>query len=402
MKIAIGHSNNPIASGAIEEVLAQCRDTLRGRPPSLGILFTSSMGIDFQAVLDRILDAWPGLPLVGCTTDGEISDTFPCIEDSLCLLLIHTQNVCFSIGLGENLSLDPMAAVNTAWAEAAGKAQNNDGHIAGHNTGRNGFSPRLGLVLAEGLKTFGVSVDQALRQVAGERFPLFGALAGDGFLIQQTFQFFNERVVTDALILVLISGPVRFSMRLQSGFRPIGKTYEITRHKDNIVWEIDGMPAISFLEQFLGPQNDQELPQFPLAVLTEDGDFFLRDPVVLNREDGSITFGGTFPDLPRVRLTEFDRETFIQSAHQATWECLGHFSDTSPDLALVMPCTSRRHFLGSRAMEEHAVLLGHRDRHPAMRLFGMYAYGELGPLQTSGTTTFQGGTYALLLLKEDT
>jgi hypothetical protein len=150
MKIAIGHSNNPIASGAIQEVLTPCQDSLHGRPPSLGILFISSMGIDFQALLDRILAAYPCLPLVGYTTNAEISNTFPCIEDYLCLLLIHTQNISFSIGLGDNLSSDPVAAANAAWIEALN---------AGQSTGRNRFSPRLGLVLAEGLKTFRVSVD---------------------------------------------------------------------------------------------------------------------------------------------------------------------------------------------------------------------------------------------------
>jgi hypothetical protein len=91
--------------------------------------------------------------------------------------------------------------------------------------------------------------------VAGERFPLFWGMAGDSFQIRQTFLFFNKLVVTDALILVLISGPVLFSMGLQSGFRPIGKTYAITRHTDIIVREIDDMSAISFLEQFLGSQH---------------------------------------------------------------------------------------------------------------------------------------------------
>ncbi|SDB34381.1 Uncharacterized conserved protein, contains FIST_N domain [Desulfonatronum thiosulfatophilum] len=393
MITAIGHSNNPVAAGAVEEVLAQCRDILRDRSPSLGILFTSNMDINFQAVLDRILNAWPDLPLVGCTTDGEISDILLCAEDSLCLLLIHTEKVSFSIGLGENLSRDPEAAVNAAWTEAARKIKKKVGH--------NNFTPRLGLVLAEGLKTFGVSVDQALRRVIGENFPLFGGMAGDGYQFRRTFQFFNDRVATDALILVLISGPVRFSMGLFSGLRPIGKTYAITKHKDNIVWEIDGMPAAIFMEQFLGQRNYQELPQFPLAVLTEDGDFFLRAPVFINKDD-SITFVGTFPENPRIRLTEFDREAFIQAAHQTTRECLEHFPGSSPNLALLMPCTSRRHILGSRAMEEHAVLLQHRDRHPKMRMFGMYAYGELGPLQGTNTTFFHNDTFALLLLKEDT
>jgi len=113
MKIAIGHSNNPIASGAIQEVLTPCQDSLHGRPPSLGILFISSMGIDFQALLDRILAAYPCLPLVGYTTNAEISNTFPCIEDYLCLLLIHTQNISFSIGLGDNLSTQPGSRPST-------------------------------------------------------------------------------------------------------------------------------------------------------------------------------------------------------------------------------------------------------------------------------------------------
>lgn len=309
MITAVGHSNHPVAANALEEVLAQCKVTFPDETPCLGILFTSRMDADFQAMLDRIMLEWPSLALVGCTTDGEISDIFPCVEHTICLLLLHSQKISFTIGLGENLSGDPEAAVRQASAA-----------MNGNGNGKSETSPpRLGLVLAEGIKTFGTNIDKVLRDVLGERFPLFGGMAGDGYQMRTTFQFFNNRVVTDALILILVSGPVHFSIGLQSGFRPIGSTYAITRHTANVVWEIEGMPATRFLEQFLEQQH-HGIAQFPLAVLGDDEGFYLRDPAFMNKENGSVTFVGTFPEHPRFRLTEFDRESFIENACQVSSE----------------------------------------------------------------------------------
>jgi hypothetical protein len=352
------------------------------------------MDVDHQPVLERILDHWPDIVLVGCTTDGEISEGYPCTDDSLALLLIHSENISFAAGVGENLSSAPETALRK-----------------GRDQARQGLpgEPELGIILCEGLKTFGVHLGQALRAVLGEMFPVFGACAGDHYQFQTTYQFHGSQVLTDAAVLVLLSGPVCFSMRLRSGWSPAGKIFQATGVTDNVVRYIDNLPAVDFFQKYVGP-HAEGYAQFPLAVMTGDAedDFVLRDPVSINEKDGSIVFVGTFPEAPRVRLTEFCREALLQGAERAIRETIADFSSAfpgvSPELALTFPCTSRRHILGTQAGKEHALLMqSHLPNFPwgkGLRLFGMYAYGEFGPTGTSGMTCFHNDTYAILLLGE--
>lgn len=382
MLIAIGHSHHPGSSRAVEHVLAQCQDGMNGVVPDLGIVFTSQMDGDFKLILDRILHVWPSMELVGCTTDGEISDLFPSTEDSLCLLLIQSNYVKFATGYGGNVSGNPKEAVRQAMTQAG---------AASHE------QPKIGLVLAEGLRTLGVSIDDALREVAGDTFPFFGGLAGDHFQLRGTYQFHGRKVLSDAIVMTLLSGPILYSSCLRTGYTPFGETFEITKFKGNTIWEINGRPVLDFYRELFGSHHE-EYHHYPLAVFDDQTNFVLRDPATIN-QDGSISFCGNFPGT-QIRLVEFGRQSLIQAAHKCSVDAFNEYPGKMPDLAFLAPCTSRRHFLGTFAAEEQAELIRFKSTFPQLSIFGLYAYGEIGPLPT-GQTAFHNDTFALLLLGEE-
>ena len=66
----VAQSDDIDSAGALEEILEQCRDKLGDRTPKAGLLF-AGIDLDHEAILAGIDDAWPGLELIGCTTDGE-------------------------------------------------------------------------------------------------------------------------------------------------------------------------------------------------------------------------------------------------------------------------------------------------------------------------------------------
>lgn len=382
MLTATGHSHNPVSSQAVEHVITQCQEGMKGVEPDLGIVFTSQMDGDFQLILDRIMDVWPGMQLIGCTTDGEISDLFPSTEDSLCLLVIQSDRITFATGYGDNVSGNPGDSVRQAMAMARGSSLE---------------QPKIGLALVEGLRTLGVSLDDALRQVSEDKFPFFGGYAGDHFELRGTYQFHGRKVLNDAVVLALISGPLLYSSRMLTGYKPIGEMFEITRYKGNTIWEINGQPVLEFYRKLFGSHQD-EYRQHPLAVHDEQDNFVLRDPATFN-QDGSISYCGNFSGN-RIRLTEFDRESLIRAAHQSTVQAFGAYPGKIPDWAFLVPCTSRRHYLGTLAAEEQTELVSYKSTFPQLSIFGMYAYGEIGPL-SSGDTAYHNAAYALLLLGEE-
>ena len=116
MIAATGHSHELDSADAIAEALDQCTDALGGKQPGAGLLFVG-IDHDFQVILDAIEARYPGVQLIGCTTHGELStDGFA--EDSVSLMLFHSDKVEFGAGVGENVRADPEGAARSAVGQA--------------------------------------------------------------------------------------------------------------------------------------------------------------------------------------------------------------------------------------------------------------------------------------------
>ena len=103
LKVAIAHSLELDTKDAIEDVLKQCQTQLGDRKPQVGILFTHNE-CDFQLVLDKIYDTYPGLELIGGTTEAEISSIHGYADDSIVLTLFCSDNLEFKAGIFERIS----------------------------------------------------------------------------------------------------------------------------------------------------------------------------------------------------------------------------------------------------------------------------------------------------------
>jgi hypothetical protein len=82
----VGHSEDLDTLAAANEILAQCRSKLKGTVPRAGLLF-AAIDFDHQVLLDEINRHYPGIQLIGCSTDGEISSDLGFREDSVTLIL---------------------------------------------------------------------------------------------------------------------------------------------------------------------------------------------------------------------------------------------------------------------------------------------------------------------------
>ncbi len=88
MKMAIGHSDDINSEDATASILEQCRQQLSGQVPAAGMLF-AGVGYEHELILATIQDAWPGLSLIGCTTDGEFSTVQGYSNNSIVLSLFY-------------------------------------------------------------------------------------------------------------------------------------------------------------------------------------------------------------------------------------------------------------------------------------------------------------------------
>lgn len=375
---AIGHSHDVDSLEAAREVIEQCKAKLQGRAPQAGILF-SAMDFDHEAILETINEAFEGIELIGCTTDGEVSSLLEFQEDSLTLLVLASERIEIKAGLGRNLSADLAAATAQATQEAKAKCTK---------------EPRLCIITPESMTVSSSNVLEHLSHELGETFPIFGGIAADQWQFKKTYQFYGKERLSDALPLLLFAGPIQFSHGVGSGWSPIGKQGTVTSVSGNVVHRIDDQSAIEFYKYYLG---DHITPsgEYPLAVFDPaEEHFYLRAPLAYDEESGSITFAGDLPEQATVQLTATQRDKILHASQTSMQDALSHYSG-EPTLAIIISCAARKQLLGTRTNEEYKLF---REHAADLDVFGFYAYGEIAPLQANKPTRFHNETLITLLL----
>lgn len=377
----IGVSDDIDVSEAVKNVVQQCKDQLKGKKPHVGVLFTSIMEADFTEMLTEINRSFPGVQLIGCTTDGEIVPQLGFVEDAVALLLLSSEEVKFATAIACNISQNPEESFRAAFAECEKQL---------------GMEAAFGITLPDGLSTVSVPLDTIIQNTCGKAFPMFGGTAGDHFRLTRTYQFFKDGVYSDAAPILLMAGVgLKVLSSIETGAEPIGDYYEITSFDKNIVYEINGKKASDFYEEILGHWvYKQQTLQFPLAVYEKGEDeCYLRDPLLVNKEDGTATFIGNFPANCRVRLTRVTPEDILSSASKANKSIFIDEDGKKPELIFVFSCTSRRHLLGSQTEKEVAELRLPGRTSP---FFGFYCYGEIGPVSPGQPIRFHNDTYVVV------
>ncbi|MEH2334701.1 FIST signal transduction protein [Nostoc sp.] len=378
-KAVVGHSNDPDSLSAVEEVLQQCTNSLAGNIPKAGIIFAA---IDFEhsLILQQIHQAFPGIELIGGTTDGEISSVLEFQQDSITLMLFCSDEVEIHAGVGRKVSGDPVTVTKQAVEQAKAKST---------------AAPKLCLTHPESLTTSGVSILNGLKLALGQHVPIFGGLAADQSRYQNTYQFFQTEVLSDSVPILLFSGTILFSHGVTSGWHPIGQISKVTKVDKNIVYEIDGKPALDFYHHYLGL-----LPpsiEYPLAVFDQNGDnFYIRAPIAYNQESGSITFFGDIPDQAVIKIAEAGYEDILAASKTSFMNALDNYPGAEPSAILFFSCVARRQILGTRAKEEYQnIKLCLTDYLPAC---GFYSYGEIAPIEGISQMQFHNETFVTLIL----
>ncbi|MGA9380236.1 MAG: FIST N-terminal domain-containing protein [Phormidium sp.] len=387
-KVVMGHSNDPDSQLAIAEVIKQCRNSLEDSSPKAGILL-AAIDFDHSLILEQIFLVFPDLELIGGTTDGEISSILDFQQDSLILMLFCADSLEIRAGIGLNVSADPVIAAQQAVEKA--------------KTG-SCCAPRLCITIPESLTVSSVSLLEGLKQTLGVEVPIFGGLAADQWRFQQTYQFYQNQVLSDAIPILLFAGEFHYAHGAASGWYPIGQKGRVTKVEKNVVYQIDDRSALTFYQRSLGgiPPSSE----YPLAVFVENEmsllmvhgqHFYMRAPSgVYDPETGSITFFGDVPLNAIVQVTETSPDQILAASRLSMQQALDQYPGEEPTAALFFSCASRRQILGTRTEEEYQQVKSCLP-YP-LTSCGFYTNGEIAPLKPGGETCFHNETFITLLL----
>lgn len=365
---------------AVAEVIAQCTEQLQGERPVAAFLFASTE-YDHAQVLEAIADRWPGLPLVGGSTDGEVS-TQGFGHDSIVLTLLTGEGIRASVGLGRDLGVDAEKAIGAALA------------------GCGDHEPSLCWTVFAPTSNSTAVVRRIQERVGA--CPIVGGLTGDHREYSRMVEFCGREVLKDSLPIMFLSGDLKVSYGVGTGWFPVGEPKVVTRSDGHWVHEIDDRPALDIYRDFWGgTPMTQSLGEFPIAVFPNglDGDYYLRAVLDANEETGSIRVAGEILAGAQIKLTEVLAEGILAGSEVSVGNAVRAYPGTQPKVAFIFSCAARKWVLGTKAEKEIDLLraaFAAAGVDPAVA--GGYCFGEIAPQRLGSPSEFHNETCVTVLL----
>jgi hypothetical protein len=185
-----------------------------------------------------------------------------------------------------------------------------------------------------------------------------------------------------------------------------GPRRHVTRASGNVLFELDGEPALDLYERYLGPDESKALPGsallFPIQVydLEKPDTAVVRTVLAVDRAARSMTFAGDIPQGWTAQLMRGNLDRLAAGAADAARQARGKLDAGGDDqrLSILVSCIGRRLLMGQRARDE-VEAVGAELGHDSLRL-GFYSYGEISPHAKSGLCELHNQTMTVTTLAE--
>lgn len=354
--IKVASSSNTEVGAAVNELKHKL-----GSGDFQRILAFFSGHADLDALAQALTQAFPGIPVSGCSTAGEIA---PNGSAEFGVLLIGFPSSSFQIhatlieGVGDNVVERVSGAARSLSAQVR-----SDGDKARAKT-------TFALMLVDGLSNAEEMLVAAVHW-AIEDVQLIGGSAGDGLAFKRTALLHEGRIVNSAALLFMISTDRPFRVFKTQNFEPTPIKLVVTSAdtENRVVHELNAEPAaleyasaIGLMPADLGPFS---FASYPLVVKV-GGDYYCRSIRNMN-PDGSLTF---FCAIDEGLVLTVARPQDITSSTARTLEEIDK-SLGGTDLVLGFDCILRRLDAENRQIKHQM-----EELYRKYNVVGFYTYGE--------------------------
>lgn len=357
---------------------------------NLVLVFGSVKRFSEARLTSFLKQRYPAAQIIGCTTSGEINPG-GVFDDSIQITAIQWERTT------QRVAHVKVTGMQNSFETAAGIAR----ELAADNL-------RTVLVFSDGLNVNGSELLLGFHSVLGD-IPIVGGLAGDGGAFVKTLQLFNDTVSDNLVIAVgLYGNNLVTSSGALGGWKPYGPPRKITRSAKNVVYEMDGKPALPLYRMYIGDAYAKDLPgsglKFPLAVIEEGKREVekIRTLLAVDPTNNSLTFAGNVEEGETVRLCQTNHSRLLEGASgaaQLVTKGLKAGMTSQPGLALCVSCVGRKGVMADQVADEIRVVqqvLG-----PQTMLTGFYSYGELAPRPHTTDSVLHNQTMTIGYLSED-
>lgn len=260
-------------------------------------------------------------------------------------------------------------------------------------------------ILSDGLMVNGAKLIQGLLTGLPSEVVVTGGLAGDGPDFKSTCVGLDGPPVPGLIAALGFYGDsLTANWGSAGGWDPFGPKRLVTRSEANVLYELDGKPALELYKRYLGEAADQ-LPGsallFPLVIRPDPDSPYdvVRTIVGVNEADQSLIFAGDIPQNWSAQLMRGVPDRLIDGALRAARQSgLGEEGAASDQaLALVVSCIGRKLMMGQRISDEVEII---REECGTVPTIGFYSYGEICPHGFTGRCTLHNQTMTITVLRE--
>ena len=228
-----------------------------------------------------------------------------------------------------------------------------------------------------------------------------GGLCGDGDRFQKTLCSYNERPKEGDVVAIGFYGDsLEISSASYGGWSTFGPERSVTKSKGNILFELDGKPALNLYKEYLG-EKSKELPKsallYPLNVCVDDQQPIVRTILNINETQNTMVLAGDIPEGSTVQLMMSTVDDIAEGASIAAKLAMENRVH-KPELAILISCVGRKLVMGQRTEEEIEEVVSIIGEDTVVT--GFYSYGEMAPFSGQESCRLHNQTMTLTLISE--
>jgi len=358
------------------------------QPPQLVLAFGARSLMEDKKHFSELRSFYPDSHIISCSTAGEILNT-QVRDNSIAVTALWFEKTKLYFAEAAIASAEESFTIGKKLASALPK----DALVHA-------------MVFSDGLRVNGTALVNGLNEGLPANVSVTGGLVGDGADFKKTVIGLDHVAHDGNIVLVGFAGKaLKVGYGSLGGWDAFGVERVITKSKGNVLYELDGKPALELYKKYLGEQA-KGLPStgllFPLRLRTGDDKEteVVRTILAVNEKDQSMTFAGDMPEGAAVALMKANFERLIDGAAGAGNMSVEPLGSKPPDVAILISCIGRKLVLKERTEEEIEAVRTAVGAHAA--IVGFYSYGELCPTApTEKQCRLHNQTMTITTFRED-
>lgn len=375
----VGYSVHRNSAEAGKEAALKALERSGLAKPDFVFVF-ATVGYNQQMLISSVRQATSHAPLCGCSGEGIITqETVTESNFAVCVMVIASDELRFTTASVKDIG--PQA--DSAGARLATQ-----------------LNPLLSsdsiacFIMADGLQ---FNFDPFLAAFEGalahdSRLPVFGGLAADNWASSRTYQYHDDEVFSGGISCALMSGSADIAWGVNHGCVPVGTKRTITRSKGNIIYEIDGVPALEALKDYFEEDWESQWNKVslnlclgfktPERIRNGYEEYMIRYMMGKNDQEGYVTIQSDVAEGTELWLVRRDKELITSGLKSISRQIKETLAGRKPKFILQFECVGRGKVVFRESEKVELISSLQRDIDPDTPWIGFYSYGEIGPIES--------------------